>query len=444
MARRSGERAYRTRAALGIAIYLALAFAPLSLMLLSPLGPARAPLQEFAVALGFVALGILGTQFAVAARIGRLKAPYGVDAVYYFHRRMAVVALGLAVAHPALLIAEAPGRIGLLNVVTAPWPARYAVATVAVLAGIIATSLWRRKIRLGYETWHAGHGLAALVILVLAALHATGTGIYTDDWKTSALLFYLAIWVATLGYIRIGKPLAQLRRPYRVTRVERESPDTWTLTFSPEGHDGLRFRPGQHAWITLGRSPFSFEAHPFSFSSSPNREGGGFDMTIKELGDFTSTIGTYGPGTIAYVDGPFGAFTTDRHPATRYAFIAGGVGITPLMSMVRDAADRGDETPISLVYGAATREDLVFSAQLDELSSRIDLATTYVLEDPPQDWEGETGIITGEVLERSLGSVDAYEYFICGPPAMIDGVARSLEDLGVDKRRLHYERFEIA
>ncbi len=444
MAHRIGRQAYRRRAALGIAVYLALVLAPVSLMLLSPLEPGREFLREFAVALGFVAVGILGTQFAISARVGRLKAPYGIDAVYYFHRRMAFVALALVLTHPILLFVVTPDRVELLNVITAPWSARYAVATVLGVAGIVAISVWRREVRLRYELWRFSHGLGALTILVLAALHTLNTGVYTSDWKTHAFVAYAAIWVGTLGYIRVGKPLRQLRNPYRVTEVRQESPDVWTLTFRPDGHPGIRFRPGQHAWVTIGRSPFSLTEHPFSFSSSPDREHGGFDMTIKELGDFTSKIGEYPPGTMAYVDGPFGAFTTDRHTADRYAFIAGGVGITPIMSMIRDAAERGDPTPMVLVYGAAAKQDLVFSGELDELSQRLDLEITYVLENPPEGWDGEVGVITDDLLKRAIDDVDAYEYLICGPPAMIDGVERALGEMGVDRKLLHYERFEIA
>lgn len=443
MERIGDKPTYRRRAVLGIALYLVLALAPVALMLLLPDAPPRELLREFAVALGFCAIGILGTQFAVSPRLSRLKAPYGIDTVYYFHCKMTVVAVGLVVAHPALLIAVTPERIALLNVFTAPPAARYGVGAVVSVGVIVAISLWRTRLRLPYEAWRGAHNVLAFSILLLASLHVVNTGLYTEGWRMTAFLVYPALWLGILGYARVVKPLKKRRRPYLVDAVRQEAPDVWTLALSPEGHGGIRFRPGQFAWVTIGDSPFSLHEHPFSFSSSPpaSRTGSGFDITVKELGDFTSTIGRTRPGTIAYVDGPFGAFTTDRYPASSYVFIAGGIGITPVMSILRTAEKTADPTPLALVYGAATRDDLVFADELDRLSERLDLRITYVLEEPPDGWSGPRGFITREVLEAALPDAGMHEYFVCGPPAMTEAVETSLAHMDVSPRRIHFERF---
>jgi predicted ferric reductase len=424
-------------------MYLVLALVPVSLMLSPPLDPPREPLREFAVALGFGAIGILGMQFVLSARLSRLKAPYGIDVVYYFHRRMATLALGLVLAHPILLIIVTPERLTLLNIFNAPWAARYGVTTVLVIAGIVITSLWRARFGLVYESWRGLHNVLAVTILALATLHVINTGIYTADWKRYAFMAYPAVWAGLLAYTRLGRPLGRMRRPYRVEEVRRETPDTWTLSIRPKGHRGITFRPGQFAWFTLGRSPFSFEEHPFSFSSSPLADSGAFDITVKELGDFTSTIGQTETGTVAYVDGPFGAFTTQRYAAARYTFIAGGVGITPIISMLRTAVLAHDQTPMTLIYAARSREDLAFAEELDGMSERISLATTYVLQDPPEEWEGATGLATREVLEQAIADPGNEEYFVCGPPAMMSAVEKTLAQMDVKRRRIHYERFSF-
>ena len=422
-------------------MYLVLALVPVSLMLLRPLGPPREPLREFAVALGFGAVGILGMQFVLSARLSRLKAPYGIDVVYYFHRRIAILALGLVLVHPILLFIVTPGRLALLNIFNAPWAARYGVTTVLVVAAVVITSLWRVRLGLAYELWRGFHNVFAVTILSLAALHVINTGTYTADWKRYAFVAYPAVWAGLLAYARLGRPIGRMRRPYRVEQVRRETPDTWTLSIRPEGHRGITFRPGQFAWFTLGRCPFSFEEHPFSFSSSPLAGSGAFDITVKELGDFTSSIGQIPTGTIAYVEGPFGAFTTDRHAAARCTFIAGGIGITPIISMLRTAVLAGDQTPMTLVYAASSREDLAFAEELDTMPERINLAITYVLQDPPEEWDGATGLVTREVLEDAINDPDSEEYFVCGPPAMMSAVEKTLAQMGVKRRRIHYERF---
>src|SRR5690606_5423672 len=98
-----------------------------------------------------------------------------------------------------------------------------------------------------------------------------------------------------LAHVRLIRPLRLRRRPWRVAEVRREAARIWTLALEPEGHEGFAFLPGQFVWLTLGESPLAIRQHPFSISSSaenPRR----IDLTIKELGDFTSTIGTVPTG----------------------------------------------------------------------------------------------------------------------------------------------------
>lgn len=439
-----GRHAYRWRAAFGIAAYLLLTFLPVALMLLPPADTGREPLREFSVALAFCAAGVLGTQFALSSRLKRLKAPYGIDAVYRFHRNMALVALGLVVLHPILLFVVTPERLALLNIFTAPWAARFGLTAVLLVAVIAAISLWRLRFGIGYELWRGWHGALALGIVALVALHVTNTGIYTNGWKLSTFVVYPIVWAGFYAYLRVAKPLWQRAHPYRIEQVRRQTPDTWTLSVRPDGHNGLRFRAGQFLWITIGRSPFSLRQHPFSFSSSPLEGDGGFEVTVKELGDFTSTIGHVRPGTVAYVDGPFGAFTLDRYPASRYVFLAGGIGITPIVSILRTAALDGNITPMVLVYGAATLDDLAFAEEIEALKGRLNLTTAYVLERPPDGWDGPSGFITADVLGEVAGEEHRPAYFICGPPPMIAAMERVLGTMDVDPKRLHYERFAFV
>ena len=92
-----------------------------------------------------------------------------------------------------------------------------------------------------------------------------------------------------MAWVRLGKPLALLRRPYRVESVRGERGGAFTLAVAPDGHPGLRFSPGQFAWVTLFGSPFADREHPFSFSGSAEA-GGRLEFTIKALGDFTRRV----------------------------------------------------------------------------------------------------------------------------------------------------------
>jgi ferredoxin-NADP reductase len=114
-----------------------------------------------------------------------------------------------------------------------------------------------------------------------------------------------------------------------------------------------------------------------------------------------------------------------------HVLFAGGVGITPMMSMIRTLADVGDKRPVILLYGSKDWDSITFREELEELKARLDLKVIHVLAVPPADWIGERGFISPEVLERHLPRpYAAHEYFICGPAVMMDAIERRSENWG--------------
>jgi predicted ferric reductase len=425
--------------------YLLLVTSPL-LVLLAPGTSGLGFLWTFAVALGFGGLGLMCVQFFLTARLHRATAPFGIDAVFYFHRYLGVVALVLIIAHPALLIVDNPAVADFVNPLSAP--PHMAAGTLAIVAALIlvAVSFGRKQIRLPYEVWRMTHVLLAVAVVALALGHIGGVQYYVSAPLTRALWMAIVLSLAaTLLYVRIVRPWRLLRRPYRVVDVARERGDAWTLSLAPVGHDGFAFGPGQFAWLTIGGSPFLMNDHPFSFSSSPSRPGGGLTFTIKELGDFTRTLGKVERGTRAFVDGPYGAMTLDRQDAPGYVFIAGGIGIAPIMSMLRALADRGDLRPLVLFYAYRLWERMTCREAIDQLAAELHLHVVYVLEEPPVGWAGERGRITRDVLDRHLPpGRERLTYFVCGPDLMTQAMERHLRDLGVPASRVHSELFDLV
>ncbi len=168
------------------------------------------------------------------------------------------------------------------------------------------------------------------------------------------------------------------------------------------------------------------------------------EVTIKELGDFTSTIGSVQPGRAVFLEGPYGAFTMPVQ-AKRAVMIAGGVGITPIMSMLRTQLDRQEDRPLSLLYATASPDRTIFLDELRVLEERLPLELTHVFERPPAEWTGERGLITPELLDRHVPADEpGVHYFICGPAPMMDAVELALATRGVPMDRLHSERFDIV
>jgi predicted ferric reductase len=306
-------------------------------------------------------------------------------------------------------------------------------------------ALWRVKLKIRYETWHLTHILLAIIAVTAGLLHMVGWGFYLADTRKRALWIGLTMfWFGLLLYVRIAKPLFMLRRPYRISEVRKERGDTSTLVMHPDGHPGFRFTPGQFAWLTVWGSPFKITGHPFSFSSSAAVTDGHVEMTIRNLGDFTGEIHKVPVGKRVYLDGPYGAFTIGN-PADMHVLIAGGIGITPMMSMIRTLADRRDTRPVILFYGNEDWESITFREELEALKARLDLTVVHVLTNPSNGWMGERGFITAEVFKRHLPPPYAdHQYFICGPNVMMDAIEKALGEMHVPLSKYHSERYSFV
>ena len=433
---------------LWLAIYSLLSLAPLLILLIGPLPAGRNFWREFSVALGFGGLAMMALQFVLTARFQWLKAPYGSDIVYHFHRQISLVSFSMILAHPLILFFYSTDYLRLLDLFDAPWRARAGVSSIIALILLISITLWRKKLKIDYTHWRIWHGLLATVAVILAMMHVVlvGNDINTS-LKQALWTGYGAVWIGLLFYVRVIKPFFLLRKPYELIQVKEERNQTWTLVLKPRGHVGFRFKPGQFAWLTAGSSPFSDREHPFSISSSAEAKDQ-LAFTIKELGDFTRQVKDFKPGMPIYVDGPYGAFSVDRHPqAQGFVFIAGGVGITPMMSMLSTLADRGDNRPLLLIYGNRDWENVIFRDELEEIKQRLSLTVAHVLEAPPEDWSGEEGFVDRKILEQYLPTDrerNRWEIFICGPDPMMDAVERQLDEMGIWVGDFHSERFNLA
>jgi predicted ferric reductase len=436
---------YVVKSAVWIAVYLLFVLSPLLALLAGSLPPARDFWTEFSAALGYSGLAIMGLQFGLTARFRQVTEPWGEDVIYHFHRRISLFALGLVIVHPLIMFAVQPELLVAPEFRDIPLGAVAAFVSVFSVVALVVMALWRSKLRIPYETWHLSHIALAIIAVTGGLLHMIGWGFYlVDPWKRRLWMGLTVFWLGLLFYVRIIKPLFMLRRPYRVTEVRQERGDTTTLVMRPEGHQGFRFRPGQFGWLTVWGGPFKITGHPFSFSSSAAAADGRVEMSIRSLGDFTSGIPDVPMGRRVYIDGPYGAFSIGN-PADMHVLIAGGVGVTPMMSMIRTLADAGDTRPVVLLYGSKQWDLITFREDLDALKARLDLKVVHVLADPPADWSGERGFLSADVLRRHLPKPYAdHEYFICGPGVMMDAIEAALAELGVPLMKYHSERYSFV
>ena len=432
--------------ALWLCIYLLFVLAPPLILMLGEVPPGSGFWWDFSMALGFSAMAMMGVQFLLTARFRRASAPFGIDILYYFHRYLALIVLGMISLHYILIRINHADLLAVANPLSAPWYMTSGRVAFVLIAMLVITSLWRKRLRIHYDEWRLLHIGMATTGFFLALGHIEGVGYYIDA-PAKRLLWtgYTLFWLCLIIYLRLIKPWRIRRRPYQVVDVRQERGNSWTLALEAKGHKGLSFRPGQFAWLTLRNSPWHIKEHPFSFSSSAVDKSR-LEFTIKELGDFTRTIKNIHIGETAYLDGPYGSFSVDRYPeVSGFVFIAGGVGVAPIISMLRTLADRHEQRPIWFIYSNNNWQDVIFREELEVLQQKLNLNLVHVLLEPPPDWRGETGFVTQQLLQKVLpDDVQNYEHFLCGPKPMSEIVQQGLRELKVPLCRIHFELFDMV
>lgn len=392
---------------------------------------------------------ILVLQVVLSARWKSVDRPFGLDIVLRFHRKMALLAGLLLLAHPLLLAAGGHGS-GLLLSLDVPWYILTGKIVLALLLLNLAASVFRRGLNVSFERWRLAHGVSGVLILAGAFMHSLNAGGDLEHLALQVLwIVLMAAALAVLAQHRLIGPALRRRNPWRVAAVIPEVDDVWTLEFEPpEGRKVHDFLPGQFHFITLHRGRgLPEEEHHFTISSSPARADR-TASTIKAVGDFTRTIGDTQVGDEASIQGAFGRFSHRLHPDERdLVFIAGGVGITPLMSMLRSMRDRAEDCRVLLIYGNQQESSIIFREELAAIESgpHPQLKVTHMLSHPGEDWTGETGYIDREKIERLVGTdLSGKTFYVCGPPAMNEAAIANLKALGVEDRRIRTEIFSLV
>ncbi len=234
------------------------------------------------------------------------------------------------------------------------------------------------------------------------------------------------------------------RVPLRVSRIITETPSTGTLRLEAANGTLPPFQAGQY--ITLFLSIGSIRtSRPYSISSSPGRAGY-WDITIRrvEKGLVSNyLLDEIKEGDLLESSGPLGNFHFNPiiHSKTMVC-LAGGSGITPFMSMLREIADSDLDRGFYLFYGSKTADDIIFHAEIKRLARQFpNIKYIPVIEKPAKDAACETGFITADLIRKITGELDDKSFFICGPQAMYDFCLPDLQKLGIPVNRIRREMF---
>jgi len=313
--------------------------------------------------------------------------------------------------------------------------------------------------RLGGPRWRALHRLV-YVVAILGVVH------FYMQKKSKADLQLPVTFAVTLAILLGYRLVAFLRRPQtpppattaqpkiwsgpmRVASITEETPDVRTFRFTTPDGAPLPFahEPGQYLVLSVFIKGKKVN-RTYTIASSPTQTAY-CEITVKrEDGGYVSRHlhEMLRAGDIINIAAPAGRFTFNGTQAESIVLIAGGVGITPLMSILRYLTDQRWPGEIHFVYTAKTPGDIIFRRELEDLQKRFPKLRLHVTltRVESQDWAGKRGRITGELLKQAIPDLVQHPIYICGPASMMEPTIQLLRELGVPAQQIKSEAFVAA
>jgi predicted ferric reductase len=431
---------------LGIVLFLILAHLPL--LILYTYQPAFYYFSDFyggattiAKIFGLSGVMYLAIDIFMSARYHFLEHLFGgLDYVYTIHRKIGKWAYTFLLLHVLFMglryIPFSWQSVADFYLDTSSLYLIMGKAAIALFTLVIGITIY---VRLPYHILKFIHRFMG-VVLFLGGAHAYL--VPSDITIVYPLRVYILTWVVLglISYLHRSWLGGFLFRKYRysVVQVNPLEGDVTEVVMKPQrANRKIRNLGGQFQFIRFFQPGFSSEEHPFTVSSGEDEKF--LRLSIKNSGDFTSNIGQLKRGAQAISEGPFGGFTYGNASFKDQVWIAGGIGITPFLSMSRTLGKKKDfgGYNVSLFYTYEEPKDAVFVRELKNIARGSESFKVHPI------CSSKEGRLTVERILETVGSFEGNEIYICGPWGMIEAFRDRLMELGVKKKYIRYEEFRL-
>jgi predicted ferric reductase len=393
---------------------------------------------------GLLGMAMLSINFLLTSRLKFLDKLFsGLNKVYIKHHTIGATAFCLLLFHPVFLIVQYL-LISLKSAYNFILPGDASIdfgkaALIVFIVLMVITFYTSFK----YQNWKKSHQFLGIV-LILAILHMLRV---PSDVSNNALLRYYMAGLATLGiasylYRTILGIYKIGEHKYKLKEVVKINDNIVELKLAPL-FGKIKFLPGQFVFLRFdqlaqaGNSGALSESHPFSITSSPDNDT--LSLGVKALGDYTSMVYLLKPEAICKVEGPFGVFSYIRAKSKKQIWLAGGIGITPFLSMTRhiDASgEKAHDYKIDLYYSVKDQNEAAFAKELIEISGRNGNFKFH------QHFSDKAGYISADSVVTGNNASDA-EIFLCGPGAFMQNLREQFVKLGFSNEKIHSEEFSL-
>lgn len=395
------------------------------------LAPApHTPRVIMSTAIGGTAFLLMTTSIFLATRI-RVAEDFfgGLDRMYQVHKYCGVIAGTLVLFHFLGVPKELPSNIDPELFPLVPSAPLGMVALILLILSLAITL--NRKI--SYHRWRMPHKAMGLVYFLVIGHFMTIPAIFFERFNYSGLILITAATIGVVSYFYsmfgMNKKTGKRYKIDAVNHLERAT----ELVLSPIG-DKLNFTPGQFAFIEIQGKGWN-EPHPFTISSASGDNK--LRFTLKVLGDWTRKIReALKAGGEVIVRGPYGRFDSAQ-AGNKQVWLAGGIGITPFLSKLR-SIKKSDPREITLLYGVREQKEALFLEELKKLCKALPNTKIVLLE------SNKGQFVKVDVMKNKLKlPLDSYDFFLCGPKPMLNGIIKDLKIEGISRDKIYSEAFEF-
>lgn len=375
--------------------------------------------------------------FVLSARL-KIIEPFfaGINRAYIWHHLFGATALILLLYHP-LLISVSYLAISLQAAAALLWPSLKNLpiyfGSLALIITIVLLFL-TLYVKLEYDFWKKTHQYLGAA-LFLACLHVFLIGSTVAENPT--LKFYL-LTLATLAICSflyrtlLGRWLVK-RKDYTVAKHTKIDKDVLDLELEPVSGKAIPFIAGQFIFVQPDARGIAKQYHPFSLTS---KEGSvNLSVGIKAVGDFTETLKLLEPGAKVKVEGPFGRFSYHFYPSPRQVWIAGGIGVTPFVSLAKSLPKENFE--VDFYYAVKDEKEAVYKEVFEETAKENPKFKFHL------HCSKDKGRLSADIIAKDINELAKAEIFVCGPPPMMKSMKEQMVKLKVPKMNMHSEEFAL-
>ena len=425
---------------IGLAVVVILALLPVAeWTLIQPLGVRFLDLNTTMTSLGqltgLVGMTLFSISLILAGRFRFLDSNfYGLNRVYEQHHKLGAIAFILLLFHPLFLAVKylsfSIKETALFLLPGSNLPVNFGIIGLGLMMILMVLTFY---IKLKYPHWKISHKFMVLVF-VFAILHSVF--IFSDISRDLNLRIYI-LGMASLGllvgfYQAFVKKYLKRDFEYMVEAATPLSANTVSIKMKAMGR-ALKFQAGQFVFVRFKSFDLTAESHPFSICSSPAEAD--LELVVKALGEYTADLPKLKIGDKALIEGPFGKFSYKNTDNSRQVWLAGGVGITPFMSMAKDL--KNSDYKIDLYYCVNDRAEAVLLQELTDIAASNKNFRVFA-------WcSKDQGRITAEAVAQNSGEIKNKDILLCGPEPFMIGLRQQFLKLKVPGKQIHWERFNF-